>query len=165
MVDRILNKSVLSKLKKIFGIGPKGAMISSLLFVVFVWFHSFMSFRIVANHVGFIQTIGVTLMTSGLVLHIWSFNTLRTWWADDKLCTYGPFRYFRHPMYAAWITFLCPGLGLFLNSWLYLIWIVLIHLLWHHLVDKEESLMVSLFGDEYKTYSKRTGRFFPRILN
>jgi len=165
MVDRILKISVLSKPEKIFGIGPKGAIISFILFALFVWVDSFCSFQIVVDHVGFIQTIGCILILSGLGLHIWSFYTLRNWWANDKLCIYGPFKSFRHPMYAAWITLLCPGLALYLNSWLYLIWIVLMHLLWHNLVDREESLMISLFGDEYKKYAKRTGRFFPRILN
>jgi protein-S-isoprenylcysteine O-methyltransferase Ste14 len=165
MVDRILKKSVRKKLEKIFGIGPKGAIISLLLFAFFVLVDSFGTFQIVVDYVGLIETIGVILIVSGIGLHIWSFYTLRNWWADDKLCTYGPFKYFRHPMYAAWLTLLCPGLALYLNSWLYLFWIILLHLLWHNLVKKEERKMINLFGDEYKKYVKQTGRFFPRILN
>lgn len=34
-------------------------------------------------------------------------------------------------------------------------------LLWR--VPKEEQMMVEAFGDEYKAYMQRTGRFFPKI--
>jgi protein-S-isoprenylcysteine O-methyltransferase Ste14 len=66
-------------------------------------------------------------------------------------------------MYAAWITFICPGIALYFNSWLYLLWVLVLHLIWHPLVKKEEVLMVKTFGDMYKDYAMRTGRFFPNI--
>lgn len=160
-----MKTSVLKKPEKIFGIGPKGAFISLILFVFFVFTNSFFTTQIVVDYVGLIKTIGVILIVSGLGLHFWSFYTLRNWWVGDKLCTFGPFKYFRHPMYAAWITLFCPGLALYLNSWLYFFWIILLHLLWHNLVKKEEKTMVDFFGDEYRKYAKRTGRFFPRMLN
>jgi protein-S-isoprenylcysteine O-methyltransferase Ste14 len=34
-------------------------------------------------------------------------------------------------------------------------------LLWR--VPKEEQMMIETFGDEYKDYMKRTGRFFPKF--
>ncbi len=30
-------------------------------------------------------------------------------------------------------------------------------------VPKEEQMMIEAFGDEYKAYMQRTGRFFPKI--
>jgi protein-S-isoprenylcysteine O-methyltransferase Ste14 len=33
-------------------------------------------------------------------------------------------------------------------------------LLWR--VPKEEQMMIEAFGDEYKAYMQRTGRFFPK---
>jgi protein-S-isoprenylcysteine O-methyltransferase Ste14 len=29
--------------------------------------------------------------------------------------------------------------------------------------SKEEAVMIQQFGDEYKSYMKRTGRFLPRM--
>ena len=59
---------------------------------------------------------------------------------------------------------MCPGVALYLNSWFYLLWVLLLHLVWHKLVKQEEILMINTFGDLYKDYARRTGRFFPKIL-
>jgi protein-S-isoprenylcysteine O-methyltransferase Ste14 len=153
----------LNQLKKIVGIGPVGAVISLLLLAVFVWADAMLKLSITVAHAGFIKTIGIMLIISGVGLHIWSFFALRSWWRDDRLCTGGAFKYFRHPMYAAWISFIAPGFALYLNSWVYLTWAVFLHVLWHQLVKREEQIMVDTFGDAYKDYARRTGRFFPRM--
>lgn len=154
-----------NKLKKLFGVGPTGATISLLLFAIFMWVDSMIGHPIVVNNTGLIKIIGSILIVLGFILHLWSFSTLRSWWADDKLCTGGPFKHFRHPMYAAWITFICPGVAMYLNSWIYLFWVLLLHLLWHKLVKREEIIMTDAFGDIYKNYARRTGRFFPKVWN
>ena len=154
-----------NKLKKIFGIGPTGAIISIFLLAIFVWVNSMIELSIVVEYAGLMKILGIVLVILGLVLHFWSFSTLRSWWVDDKLCIRGPFKHFRHPMYAAWITFICPGIALYLNSWFYLFWVLLLHLLWHKLVKEEERIMTDTFGDIYKNYAMRTGRFFPKMLN
>ena len=154
-----------NKLKKIFGIGPTGAIISIFLLAIFVWANSMIELSIFVEYSGLMKILGIVLVILGLVLHFWSFSTLRSWWVDGKLCIRGPFKHFRHPMYAAWITFICPGVALYLNSWFYLFWVLLLHLLWHKLVKEEERIMTDTFGDIYKNYALRTGRFFPKILN
>jgi len=154
-----------NRLKKIFGIGPAGATISLFLLAVFVWADSMIKLSVVARYPGLMKIIGIVLIILGFALHFWSFSTLRSWWADDKLCTRGPFKYVRHPMYTAWITFICPGIALYLNSWFYLFWVVSLHLLWHKLVKKEETIMINGFGDIYKDYARRTGRFFPKLID
>lgn len=164
-MDLNRNVSGQNTLKKIFGIGPTGVTISLFLLAIAVWADSMIKLFIVIDDAGLMKTIGIVLVILGLGLHFWSFYMLRSWWVDDKLCTRGPFKHFRHPMYAAWITFICPGLALYLNSWFYLFWVLLLHVLWHKLVKKEEFTMIDTFGDIYKDYSRQTGRFFPKIRN
>jgi protein-S-isoprenylcysteine O-methyltransferase Ste14 len=161
----VINRKVSgkNKLKKFFGIGPRGATISILLLIIVMWADSMIKLSIAVDYTGLMKTIGIVLVIFGLGLHFWSFFALRNWWVDDKLCTRGPFKLFRHPMYAAWITFICPGVTLYLNSWLYFGWVLLLHLLWHNLVIKEEIIMIDTFGDIYKDYAKQTGRFFPKM--
>jgi len=161
----IRNVSGQNKLKKIFGIGPMGATISIFLLAIVVWADSSIKLPIAVDYAVLMKTIGIALAIFGLGLHFWSFFILRNWWVDEILCTRGPFKYFRHPMYAAWITFICPGAALYFNSWFYLFWVLLLQLLWHKLVKKEEIIMIDTFGDIYKDYAKRTGQFFPKRLN
>ena len=146
-----------------FGIGPLGALITVLTFVG-AW--------LVDQRTGHLQLLanpfpprclGGFLIVSGLFLHGWTFFTLRNWWQREQLCTTGPFRYFRHPMYAAWVTFISMGVALGLNSWGYVFWALLLHPIWHVLAKREEKIVESVFGQEYRLYAARTGRFVPRL--
>jgi len=120
-----------NKLQKIFGVGPRGALISLVLLSLFVWADSRFFLPVSTNNFGLIKTLGIILIILGLGLHCWSFFTLRHWWSDNELCTSGPFKYVRHPMYAAWISLISPGIALYLNSWLFLPWVILLHPIWH----------------------------------
>jgi len=66
-------------------------------------------------------------------------------------------------MYAAWITFISFGVAFVLNSWVYIIWAVSLHPIWHRLVAKEEQMMFELFANDYVEYTERVRRFIPKI--
>ena len=153
----------ISKRQKLFGVGPMGAVISFVFLAIAVWVDRVLGHPAILANPAPIKVIGVILAVIGLVLHFWSMWTLRNWWAKDELCTLGPFKWFRHPMYAAWITFVLPGMALYLNSWIILFFVILLHPIWHWLVIREEKMMFGKFHDVYRTYAARTGRFFPRI--
>jgi protein-S-isoprenylcysteine O-methyltransferase Ste14 len=150
------------KLKKLFGCGPLGAALSLGLFGLFAWADKW------AGHLPIgpgrlMQPIGVVLICAGCMIHVWSFITLRRWWINDQLCTSGPFKFFRHPMYAAWISFVCPGIACYLNSWVYILWIAALQWLWRRLAKKEELCMLEIFGMQYREYAAKTGRFWPKL--
>ncbi len=79
------------------------------------------------------------------------------------MVTGGPYRYVRHPMYTAIAIF---GLGLFVlapANWLILVPGVLgFGVLMAVRIRREEEVMVEQFGDAYREYAQRTGRFLPR---
>ena len=156
---------VTNKLQKIFGVGPKGAVISLVLLSLFAWVDSRIFLPIMTTNSGLTKAVGIILVILGLGFHFWTFSTLRRWWSDDELCTSGPFKFVRHPMYAAWISLISPGVALYLNSWFFVCWSILLHPIWHKLVKKEETTMISTFGKIYGAYAKKTGRFFPNVLN
>jgi protein-S-isoprenylcysteine O-methyltransferase Ste14 len=156
--------SKLPGLKKLFGVGMFGAFLSLVLLAVFLWLNQFVHPSGLSAQPLPLRIIGILLMLMGLCFHFWSFFTLRNWWVHDRLCTSGPFRYVRHPMYAAWITLVGPGLALLLNSWILLVWAVLLQPLWHVLVRREEAVMIDLFGEQYREMAARTGRFIPRLF-
>jgi len=155
----------ISRLNKLFGVGPIGMSISLVLLAIAVWVDRVLGHSAILTNPTPLKAVGVALVIIGLGLSFWSFWTLRNWWAKDELCTMGPFKWFRHPMYAAWITFIIPAVALYLNSWIILLFAVLIHQIWHQLVIQEEKMMLEIFPEEYRLYSTRTGRFFPRTRN
>lgn len=102
---------------------------------------------------------------------IWIFRTIGTagsehliTFDDMKLATHGPYSRIRHPMYTAmflhgitWILFTGnwgPGGG----------FVLIILFLVVFRVPREEMVLLEHFGDEYRQYMLRTGRFLPRRL-
>ena len=152
-------------LQKLFGVGPIGAVISLILLAVAVWADRLLGHPEILKHSSLIEALGALLVCAGLVLYFWTMYVLRNWWVENRLCTTGPFRWFRHPLYAAWITFVSLGVALYLNSWTLLAWVVLQHPVWHWLVIHEEKMMSERFEDEYRAYAEQTGRFIPRLWN
>jgi protein-S-isoprenylcysteine O-methyltransferase Ste14 len=148
---------------KIFGVGPLGALITVVLFLLAWWLNRSVGDWVILNRPFALRCAGVLFIVFGLFLHMWTFFTLRNWWQKDQLCTGGPFRYFRHPMYAAWVSFISMGVALFLNSWVYVLWSVVLHPIWHALASREEKTVLDVFGDQYRRYAATTGRFLPRF--
>ena len=73
----------------------------------------------------------------------------------------GPYRYVRHPQYAAFVLVM---LG-FLFQWPTLVTLIMFPILvWTYvrLSIKEEREVEREFGDAYRRYAHETPRFFPR---
>ncbi len=154
-----------TRFQKLFGIGPRGALVSLVMLAAAAWVDHLLGHPTLSTPAAPLKLVGMGLVVAGLGLHVWTLWTLRNWWLNDMLCTAGPFKWLRHPMCAAWITFVSPGVALFLNSRVFLSRVVMLHPVWHQLVTQEERMMMEYFRDEYRMYSARTGRFIPGILN
>ena len=117
----------LNRLNKIFGVGLKGAGISIVLLFLAIFINQKLDGSSIINHSILLKLVGAVFVIMGIAVHLWTAWTLRNWWIKGQLCIVGPFKYFRHPMYAAWITFISFGTALFLNSWVYIVWAILLH--------------------------------------
>lgn len=73
----------------------------------------------------------------------------------------GPYRFVRNPMYTG-VLMLGPGLGLALGTWLLPVAATFMFLLFARRTRIEEKYLVARFGDQYREYMDRVGRFFPR---
>jgi protein-S-isoprenylcysteine O-methyltransferase Ste14 len=107
--------------------------------------------------------IGWAFIGVWICWHVWSVITIRSWWNEDRLCTKGPYRFVRHPIYAGGV-FIGIALALILNSWILLLWPIFAYFIWSALVRKEEKMMEAVFGDEYKSYAASTGRLLPNLF-
>ncbi len=111
---------------------------------------------------------GVGLGVISLPLLIWVHHTLGRHWSTNlqlkqnhTLIAEGPYRWVRHPMYTALFAAFV-GLALISASWLIVILVVAAILVLYARIGKEETMMIEQFGDEYRAYMRRTGRFLPR---
>ncbi|MFC1573250.1 methyltransferase family protein [Candidatus Eisenbacteria bacterium] len=76
--------------------------------------------------------------------------------------TDGAFRFLRHPLYAAGLQFYF-GMTFVTCSLLSLGLFVVIWIFYDYIAGYEEKLMAQKFGDEYRTYMSRTGKWIPRL--
>jgi len=110
----------------------------------------------------------IRLVTLGLVLiaavylfrsgHVVVSNEQR----PNSVISSGGFRYVRHPLYLASIlTYL--GLMVSTSSLFSLVLIVVIFVFHNYIAGYEEKLMDAKFGEEYRKYKRRTGKWVPKI--
>jgi protein-S-isoprenylcysteine O-methyltransferase Ste14 len=113
-----------------------------------------------------VQILGVILTAFSYFLFTWSIITrgrFATAWEmqeNHKLVTWGPYKYVRHPSYTAYFI-MFPSLFLISLTWIALIPILAIPG-YLQIVVEEEKYLIQRFGDEYRTYQKTVGQFFPK---
>ena len=83
---------------------------------------------------------------------------------DHKLVDSGIFGYIRHPMYFCLLLLLIVQMLLIPNVIGIITNIVLIYMFWTGRIPDEESMMISEFGDSYRSYMQRTHSVIPFIL-
>jgi protein-S-isoprenylcysteine O-methyltransferase Ste14 len=119
--------------------------------------------------VDWVRWCGGLLGVAGVVLMFWVMSHLGTnitdtvvTRRDHQLVTTGPYRYVRHPFYS---TFAIGAVAVTLltANWLLLLLAAIALTLLIIRTDKEEAMLIAHFGDEYRDYMSRTGRFLPGI--
>lgn len=81
---------------------------------------------------------------------------------DHELITSGPFSRIRNPMYLVFFVFTF-SMGLVTSYALNLLFSIATVASLNWMVDHEEEMLLERFGDEYRAYRERTGRFLPRL--
>jgi protein-S-isoprenylcysteine O-methyltransferase Ste14 len=111
--------------------------------------------------------VGVLAIACGLL--VWTFHSLGKNLTDTvvtrqthTLVVHGPYRWIRHPLYDA-AALLTVAVSLIATNWFLLVTSVVLFCLLMSRTRTEEEHLVARFGDRYRTYMDRTGRFLPRI--
>ena len=81
---------------------------------------------------------------------------------EHTLVTRGPYRWVRHPFYGA-VALLLTANALATGNWFLLVGGALVLALIVLRTAREEDRLVARFGDSYRDYMKRTGRFLPKL--
>ena len=151
-----------TKFARLFGSGPLGTVISLILLIAAWRLNKLLDWPPISNNQFALLVIFIVSILISIALFVWSFKSLPASDRGNKLCTSGAFKYFRHPLYAAFLSSFNFGLAIYLNSYVYVLWAALLHPVWHFIIRREEKMMVDIFPGEYVEYQKKTGRFFPR---
>jgi protein-S-isoprenylcysteine O-methyltransferase Ste14 len=112
--------------------------------------------------------IGVAGFACGAAWLMWMFHALGRNLTDTVVTRrdahfvdHGPYRFVRNPMYTG-ILMLGMSLGLALGTWLLPLAASLMFTLLALRTRTEEKYLIERFGDQYRNYMKRVGRFFPK---
>ena len=84
--------------------------------------------------------------------------------AEATLVTHGPYRFVRHPFYVT-AALLMASVTLLTANWFIGVSGFVVLALLAIRTPKEEQKLVERFGQQYRDYMARTGRFFPWIGN
>lgn len=81
---------------------------------------------------------------------------------EHRLVTSGPYRWVRHPLYSmGMLSYL--GFALLSANWFIAVLALAVFVILNARLPLEESGLIGKFGDEYRAYMRRTGRFLPRF--
>jgi protein-S-isoprenylcysteine O-methyltransferase Ste14 len=110
---------------------------------------------------------GLGLISVGLIY--WLFNSIGSGITpvsstrkEHKLVTHGIYRWVRHPLYTVGSS-LYISFGLMSDNWFIILMAALAFIVMAVRTPKEEANLIEKFGDEYREYMKRTGRFLPKL--
>ncbi len=117
-----------------------------------------------------LRWVGMGLLVLSLPLLVWvhqalarNFSTTLRIRPDHTLVTSGPYRWVRHPMYTVFCLMFAGVLVGTANWFLGGLALLALALIMLVRTPKEEAQLLERFGDDYRQYMQRTGRYLPRL--
>ena len=159
----IHQKDKVNQRMSIWGIGPSFVILSIgysiIMFLLTYYFYPIFQINIKIHHILII--LGIILIIFGIPFFIISAITINRAYNNNRLVTTGIYQCCRHPLYASWVVFIVPGIVLLSGSWIGLTVPIFMYIILHILVQKEETYLEKLFGNEYLLYKKKVPCILP----
>jgi protein-S-isoprenylcysteine O-methyltransferase Ste14 len=140
-----------------------------VVFFIYLFFPDWLAWSALPLPSG-VRWTGVVVGAASLALFVWTHRSLGSNFSRSlrvgeghTLVTSGPYRWVRHPMYTAFYLLHVAAFALSANWFVGLTWIGGLTLVIAARMKREEAMMCQAFGQDYKAYMKRTGRFLPRL--
>ncbi|HXZ98469.1 MAG TPA: isoprenylcysteine carboxylmethyltransferase family protein [Candidatus Acidoferrum sp.] len=119
----------------------------------------------------YLQVLSVPLLLIAITLLDWSARALGQFMdthiqvlQKHELVTSGPYSRIRHPSYTSAMIFFLANTLLYLNIIMLIAFLAVVAIVYKRAILEEELLASEDgFGQEYRDYMKRTGRFLPRL--
>lgn len=146
-----------------YGVGPKVFALAALYGMLMGWFSyrypSLLSIQCLPHWV--LACAAVGLVVVGATIYARALRTFNTSCRNDKLVTEGAYSVVRHPIYAAWIWLIIPGLVLFFRSWALLTVPMVTYAVFKVCIHEEDNHLEQRFGKPYLEYRSKTREIFP----
>ena len=110
--------------------------------------------------IGIACTLGIYWLFSSIGSGITPTSATRK---QHQLVTNGPYRWVRHPLYTFGSS-MFVAFGLMSDNWFIALLGILAFIAMASRTPKEEANLIEKFGNEYRDYMKRTGRYFPKLV-
>jgi len=116
-----------------------------------------------------VRWLGVGIGIVCTILIYWLFSSIGSGITPTSatrkqhtLVTSGPYHWVRHPLYTVGSSMFI-SFGMIADNWFIAALGVFAFIAMAFRTPKEEANLIEKFGDEYREYMKRTGRFLPRL--
>ena len=121
---------------------------------------------------GGLRLAGLVVYLVGVVLIVWGRLALGRAWTvttslgvqlheDHRLVQHGPFALVRHPMYLGFWLLLAGALFIY-RTWVLAVYLIMALASFSRRARREEQALAEAFGDEWRTYADRVGRWVPK---
>ncbi|AEC52614.1 Protein-S-isoprenylcysteine O-methyltransferase, putative (icmt) [Pyrococcus sp. NA2] len=107
--------------------------------------------------------LGLFLMGIGIVLWLICYFQVSRAYFEGTLAKEGCYSRIRHPIYSIWGFLIIPGFSLVIGGFM-LILPIIYWLAVFIFIKEEEKALEEKFGEEWREYAKKTGRFLPLKL-
>ena len=152
-------------------------ILATLRPAAFVFFAAFVAFLVNPASMSWasvplpawLRWMGIAVLALNVAFLWWTMRSLGKNLTDTvvtrrnhQLVTHGPYRWIRHPFYDS-IALLMLALTLAAANWFMFAAGCVFMSLMVVRTSREEDRLVARFGDAYRSYMARTGRFLPRV--
>jgi len=147
------------------GVGPRIMLATApfLAIAIVIEIKSALFTEIFSVYDRFIGVFGLVWLAIGIVAFITAMVQFITNFPKGKLITSGMYACSRNPIYASWIVFILPAVGIICNNWIFFAAALVMGIATSFLVREEENQLLQVFGEHYAVYRKKVGciiRFF-----
>ena len=150
------------KLKVLVGNGRKIGIFTLPFLIVGIPLNIiFPRFFMVNDTSGLIFWISLLFLTIGIINWIWTVILILTKIPRKQLITTGPYAIVKHPLYVGVAWLVLPWVGLMFNTWLGVVFGIVVYIASRIFSPEEEQMLSRIFGIEWDEYSKKVK--FPWI--
>ena len=148
------------------GVGLKWALPTAAYFIAAVSAHFATYPRFVIPQVSSEVCLiaGLLLVAAGVCVYLAALVKLHAGLRSDGLVTHGLYAIMRHPLYAASIFLVIPGVAIACRSWLFLPMPLIAYVACRAVLPAEEGELLDRYGDQFMQYKQRTNALFPLRL-